>query len=220
MIASRVMVGATLAELRKEGLLRDPKTGGHVSVKEAVLPFSRFPEVDPILGPEMRSTGEVMGIDRTFGVAYAKSQLASSNRLPSEGTVYISVNDRDKAATVAVARSFANAGLRLVATSGTAAYLAGRGIVVDQVVRKISEGAAIGQGRTALELIRSGEVSLVLNTPRGTGDYSDGAEIRRACTVSKVPMHTTLAAAVAAASGIAEWKNKPFSVRSLQEWLA
>ena len=220
MVASRVMVGATLAELRVEGLLRAPKTGTHVSVKEAVLPFSRFPEVDPILGPEMRSTGEVMGIDATFGVAYAKSQLASSNRLPSEGTVYLSVNDRDKAATVGVARSFANAGLRLVATSGTAAFLAEKGIVVDQIVRKISEGAVAGEGRTALELIRSGEVSLVINTPRGTGDYSDGAEIRRACTVSKVPMHTTLAAAVAAASGIVEWKDRPFSVKSLQEWLA
>ena len=217
MVASRVMVGATLAELRLEGLLRAPKTAGHVSVKEAVLPFSRFPEVDPVLGPEMRSTGEVMGIDRTFGVAYAKSQLASSNRLPSEGTVYLSVNDRDKAATVGVARAFANAGLRLVATSGTAVHLAERGIPVDLVVRKISDP---GDGPTALDLLRNGELNLVINTPRGTSDYSDGADIRRACTVNKVPMHTTLAAAVAAASGIAEWKNTPFSVRSLQEWLA
>jgi carbamoyl-phosphate synthase large subunit len=217
MVASRVMVGATLAELRVEGLLRAPKTGGHVSVKEAVLPFSRFPEVDPVLGPEMRSTGEVMGIDRTFGVAYAKSQLASSNRLPSEGTVYLSVNDRDKAATVGVARSFANAGLRLVATSGTAVHLAERGIPIDLVVRKISDP---GDGPTALDLLRNGGINLVINTPRGTSDYSDGADIRRACTVNKVPMHTTLAAAVAAASGIADWKNTPFSVRSLQEWLA
>ncbi len=217
MVASRVMVGATLAELRVEGLLREPKTGGHVSVKEAVLPFSRFPEVDPVLGPEMRSTGEVMGIDRTFGVAYAKSQLASSNRLPSEGTVYLSVNDRDKAATVGVARSFANAGLRLVATSGTAVHLSERGIPIDLVVRKISDP---GDGPTALDLLRNGDINLVINTPRGTSDYSDGADIRRACTVNKVTMHTTLAAAVAAASGIAEWKNTPFSVRSLQEWLA
>ena len=217
MVASRVMVGATLAELRVEGLLRPPKTGGHVSVKEAVLPFSRFPEVDPVLGPEMRSTGEVMGIDRTFGVAYAKSQLASSNRLPSEGTVYLSVNDRDKAATVGVARSFANAGLRLVATAGTAVHLAERGIPVDLVVRKISDA---GDGPTALDLLREGAINLVINTPRGTIDYSDGADIRRACTVNKVSMLTTLAAAVAAASGIAEWKNTPFSVKSLQEWLA
>ncbi len=217
MVASRVMVGATLAELRVEGLLRPPVTGGHVSVKEAVLPFSRFPEVDPVLGPEMRSTGEVMGIDRTFGVAYAKSQLASSNRLPSSGTVYLSVNDRDKAAVVQVAREFATAGLQLVATAGTAAFLASRGITVNRTVRKISEA---GADNTALDLIRAGEIGLVINTPRGTGDYSDGAEIRRACTVNKVPMHTTMAAAVAASSGIMEWKNKPFSVRSLQEWLA
>jgi carbamoyl-phosphate synthase large subunit len=220
MVASRVMVGATLEELRAEGLLRAPVLSGHVSVKEAVLPFSRFPEVDPVLGPEMRSTGEVMGIDRSFGVAYAKSQLASSNRLPSSGTVYLSVNDRDKAAVVQVARAFANAGLKLVATAGTAAFLAGRGITVDRTVRKISESGDTGEENTALDLIRNGEIGLVINTPRGTGDYSDGAEIRRACTVNKVPMHTTMAAAVAASSGIAEWKNKPFSVRSLQEWLA
>ena len=116
MVASRVMTGSTLESLRAEGLLKPPVVGTHVSVKEAVLPFNRFPEVDPVLGPEMRSTGEVMGIDTTFGIAYAKSQLAASCRLPSTGNVFISLADRDKAPAAAAARAFAGAGLTIVAT--------------------------------------------------------------------------------------------------------
>ena len=221
MVASRVMVGATLAELRAEGLLTLPVTGGHVSVKEAVLPFNKFPEVDPVLGPEMRSTGEVMGIDRTFGTAYAKSQLAASNRLPSTGNVFISLADPDKAAAASMARAFVAAGLTIVATQGTAAYLAAKSIPVAAIVRKISEPPTDGNAgqRTALELIEAGEIQLVVNTPRGGGASSDGTKIRRACTVNKVPVHTTVAAAQAAASGIGEWAHKPFSVMSLQEHL-
>ena len=126
-VASRVMVGATLAELRAEDLLRPPAEGGHIAVKEAVLPFNRFPDVDTVLGPEMRSTGEVMGIDRTFGMAFAKSQTAAGNRIPREGTVFFSLADRDKAAGLVAARRFAELGYSLVATAGTADGARGRG---------------------------------------------------------------------------------------------
>ena len=219
MVASRVMTGSTLDSLRTEGLLKPPVVGTHVSVKEAVLPFNRFPEVDPVLGPEMRSTGEVMGIDTTFGIAYAKSQLAASARLPSTGNVFISLADRDKPAAAAAARAFAGAGLTIVATEGTATFLRARGIPVAIVVRKISDGPSDTSAPTATELIERGEIALVINTPRGSGAYSDGAEIRRACTVHKVPIHTTIAAALASASGIGEWSVRPFRVKSLQEHL-
>jgi carbamoyl-phosphate synthase large subunit len=221
MVASRVMVGATLAELRAEGLLTVPVVGNHVSVKEAVLPFNKFPEVDPVLGPEMRSTGEVMGIDVTFGAAYAKSQLAASNRLPSSGNVFISLADPDKPAAAAMARSFVSAGLTIVATEGTANYLASKSIPVAAIVKKISERDTPENAgrRTALEFIEAGEIQLVVNTPRGSGAASDGAYIRRACTVNKVPVHTTVAAASASATGIGEWAHKPFTVKSLQEHL-
>ncbi len=221
MVASRVMVGATLEQLRKEGLLTLPVTGNHVSVKEAVLPFNKFPEVDPVLGPEMRSTGEVMGIDSTFGTAYAKSQLAASNRLPSSGNVFISLADPDKPAAAAMARSFVAAGLSIVATQGTAEYLLSKSIPVAAIVRKISETSTAENAghRTAIELIEAGEIQLVVNTPRGSGAASDGAYIRRACTVNKVPVHTTVAAASASAIGIGEWAHKPFAVKSLQEHL-
>ena len=219
MVASRVMVGATLAQLRAEGLLCEPVTGSHVSVKEAVLPFNRFPEVDPVLGPEMRSTGEVMGIDSTFGIAYAKSQLAASTRLPSSGTVFISLADRDKPAAAAMAYAFTRAGLAIAATVGTAEFLRARGLPVKTVVRKITDTSGLLEGPTALELINADEIALVVNTPHGGGAYSDGAEIRRACTVRKVPIHTTVAAALASASGIREWIAKPMRVKSLQEHL-
>ncbi len=127
MVAARVMVGATLAELRQEGLLCAP-VSGHVSVKEAVLPFNRFPGVDTLLGPEMRSTGEVMGIGATFGLAFAKSQIAAGNRLPVSGMVFLSLADRDKAAGLDAARQFAALGFELAATSGTAAMLEAEGI--------------------------------------------------------------------------------------------
>ena len=126
-VASRVMVGATLDELRAEGLLRPPAEGGHIAVKEAVLPFNRFPDVDTVLGPEMRSTGEVMGIDRSFGMAFAKSQTAAGNRIPREGTVFFSLADRDKPAGLVAARRFAELGYSLVATAGTAAALEAEG---------------------------------------------------------------------------------------------
>ena len=218
MVASRVMTGSTLAELRIEGLLTEPVIAGHVSVKEAVLPFNRFPEVDPVLGPEMRSTGEVMGIDRSFGLAYAKSQLAASNGLPSTGTVFLSLADRDKASAVRIARPLLNAGLHIAATAGTAEFLRSRDIVVSVVVRKLSDPPSNGDP-SAVDLIENGTITLVINTPRGSGAYSDGADIRRACTINKVPVHTTIAAALATVTGIDDWANKPFAVKSLQSHL-
>jgi carbamoyl-phosphate synthase large subunit len=219
MVAARVMVGHTLEELRAEGLLAQEARGSvpvldHVSVKEAVLPFDRFPGVDTLLGPEMRSTGEVMGVDTTFGLAFAKSQMAAGTRLPSEGTVFLSLADRDKPAGVGVARTFADLGFTLAATRGTAGFLRDQGIAVDTLVAKVQEH---GLGDDAVELISSGRVQLVVNTPRGRGPRADGRHIRAAAVAHRVPCLTTLAAARAAAAGMAEWAVHPLAVRSLQE---
>ncbi|HVE93613.1 MAG TPA: carbamoyl-phosphate synthase large subunit [Acidimicrobiales bacterium] len=214
-IAARIMVGATLAELREEGLVRLPATGGHVSVKEAVLPFNRFPDVDTILGPEMRATGEVMGVDVTFGMAFAKSQLAAGNRLPTSGAVFFSLADRDKAAGLAVAARFAELGFDIIATENTAIGLKDLGIPVSEVVAKIGE-----DGTDAVGLIESGRVQLVVNTPRGRGPRADGRHIRTTANVRNVPCLTTVAAARAAAAGIAELIRRPVEVRSLQEFHA
>jgi carbamoyl-phosphate synthase large subunit len=212
-VASRVMVGATLAELRAEGLLRPPAEGGHIAVKEAVLPFNRFPDVDTVLGPEMRSTGEVMGIDRSFGMAFAKSQTAAGNRIPREGTVFLSLADRDKTAGLVAARRFAELGYSLVATAGTAAMLAADGLKVDAVVGKLTAG-----DHDAVDLLLSGKVDLVVNTPRGRGPRADGAHIRRTATARGIPCVTTVAAALAASAGIVEWESTEATVRSLQEY--
>ena len=213
-VAARVMLGATLAELRVEGLLCPPAGGGHVAVKEAVLPFDRFPEVDTILGPEMRSTGEVMGIDRSFGLAFAKSQAAAGNRLPASGTVFFSLADRDKRSGIEAARRFAELGFVIAATAGTAAALGAEGLPVATTVAKVGEGT----GADAVDLISSGKVDLVVNTPRGRGPRADGAHIRRAATRHHVPCITTVAAALAAAGGIAARSADEPTVRSLQEY--
>jgi carbamoyl-phosphate synthase large subunit len=213
-VAARVMAGATLEELRSEGLLRPPTSGGHVSVKEAVLPFDRFPDVDSVLGPEMRSTGEVMGIDLTFGLAFAKSQISAGDPLPEGGTVFLSLADRDKRGAIDVARRFADLGFDIAATVGTTAFLRQHGIPVSTVVAKVGEV----EGEDAVSLISSGRVQLVVNTPRGRGPRSDGAHIRRAANVHKVACLTTIAAAKAAAAGIADWGTHPLRVVSLQEY--
>jgi carbamoyl-phosphate synthase large subunit len=215
-VAARVMAGATLAELRAEGLVRPPATGGHVSVKEAVLPFNRFPDVDTILGPEMRSTGEVMGIDVTFGLAFAKSQIAAGNRLPDSGAVFLSLADRDKPAGLGAALKFAELGFGIAATAGTAAFLEANGVPVETIVAKVGHH----DGIDAVELISSGKVQLVVNTPRGRAQRADGDHIRTAASVHRVPCLTTVAAARAAAAGIADWGRHRLSVRSLQEFLA
>jgi carbamoyl-phosphate synthase large subunit len=217
-VAARVMAGATLADLRAERLLVPSATGGHVSVKEAVLPFDRFPDVDTLLGPEMRSTGEVMGIGATFGLAFAKSQMAAGDRLPPGGAVFLSLADRDKAAGLRAALRFVDLGFTIAATAGTAAYLEDHGVPVDTVVAKVGEGPSAGVD--AVDLIRSGKVRLVVNTPRGRGPRADGVHIRQAANVHQVPLLTTVAAARAAAAGIADWADHPLSVRSLQEYQA
>ncbi|HEV7525083.1 MAG TPA: carbamoyl-phosphate synthase large subunit [Acidimicrobiia bacterium] len=215
-VAARVMLGATFAELAIEGVLRPPAAGRHVAVKEAVLPFNRFPDVDTILGPEMRSTGEVMGIDRTFGMAFAKSQAGAGNKLPHKGTVFLSLADRDKDAGIFAARRFFDLGFSIAATVGTARLLESKRVRVDTVVAKVGEDVGVD----AVELISSGKVDLVINTPRGRGPRADGMHIRRAAIVHGVACITTVAAAVAAAAGITEEAEREPDVRSLQEYHA
>ena len=215
-VASRVMLGATLAELRVEGLLQPPSQHGHVAIKEAVLPFSRFPEVDTALGPEMRSTGEVMGIDTTFGKAFFKAELAAGTLLPTEGTVFLSLADGDKPAGLVVAARLRRLGLGIAATKGTCDYLGRFGITVDQVVGKISDG----HGINAVKLIESGQIAFVINTPQGRGGRTDGEQIRKAANSHHVSSVTTVEAALAAVQGMAEMVGHEINVRSLQEFHA
>lgn len=216
-VASRVMLGATLAELRQEGLLTEPVEGGHVSVKEAVMPFNRFPEVDTALGPEMRSTGEVMGIDRTFGRAFVKSQTAAGTVLPTEGMVFLSLNDGDKPAGLVVAKRLRELGLGIAATTGTAEYLAKFGQPVDRVVGKLSEmeNSAL---ENAVDLVAQNHISFVVNTPHGRGSREDGEAIRKAANTHRIPAVTTVEAALAAVMGLWEQHNSEIEVRSLQEY--
>ena len=213
-VASRVMLGATLAELREEGLLRPPSDHGHVAIKEAVLPFNRFPEVDTALGPEMRSTGEVMGIDTSFGRAFFKAELAAGTVLPTSGTVFLSLADGDKPAGLVVAQKLRDLGLGIAATQGTADYLERFGLTVDQVVGKISDG----HGINAVKLIESGQIDFVINTPQGRGGRTDGEQIRKAANSRRVSSVTTVEAALAAVQGMGEMSGSELQVRSLQEF--
>jgi len=206
------MLGATLAQLKAEGLLREPSDHGYVAIKEAVLPFSRFPEVDTALGPEMRSTGEVMGIDVTFGKAFFKAELAAGTLLPTSGTVFLSLADGDKPAGLVVAKRLRELGLGIAATRGTCEYLQRFGIEVDQVVGKVSEGAAVN----ALQLIESGEIAFVINTPQGRGGRTDGEAIRKSANTHRVSSVTTVEAALAAVQGMAEMVGHEVMVRPLQ----
>ncbi len=218
-IAARVMMGASLAELRTEGLVTAP-IGGHVSVKEAVLPFNRFPDADPLLGPEMRSTGEVMGIDATTGLAFTKSQMAAGGTLPESGTIFMSLADRDKEMGIVAAKQFVSLGFDIVATAGTADSLREAGVEVAKTIAKVTPEGQDIDGPTAVDLIEADEVQLVINSPRGRGPRADGAYIRAAAGAKGIPLLTTGSAAVAAANGMTDWLSTPLRVRSLQEYHA
>jgi carbamoyl-phosphate synthase large subunit len=210
--AARVMMGATLAGLRAEGLLPVGRELEFTAVKEAVLPWDRFPEEDSVLGPEMRATGEVMGIGPDAGVAYAKALLAAGHRLPSSGTVLITLADRDKAMGLAVAQAFHLLGFDLLATPGTARYLAHHALPVGVVV-KVGEGE--DDTRTAIE---TGKVQLVVNTPRGGRARSDGRVIRHASRRQGVPCVTTLQGALSVARSLRSGQDATLEPRSLQDW--
>jgi carbamoyl-phosphate synthase large subunit len=205
--ATLVMVGKTLDDLRVTGEV----TPTHYSVKESVFPFNKFPGVDIILGPEMRSTGEVMGIDDAMPMAFAKSQMAANSPLPREGTVFISVNDRDKSEAVNIGRALAELGYRLIATRGTAGALRKSGVPVADVL-KLHEGRP-----NLVDLMKNGSVALVINTPSGHGTRSDDSRIRASAVQHGVTCITTLSAAQAAAEACRALRDRPLTVRTLQE---
>ena len=220
--AARIAVGDTIAQLRKEGFLRpvgdggDAPAGSAISVKEAVLPFARFIGVDTVLGPEMKSTGEVMGIDVDFGSAFAKSQLAAyRDGLPQSGTVFVSVADRDKDQALEPVRKLVEMGFNILATDGTGAFLDSHGIP-SKLVSKQHEGAAEGR-KTTVEAIMDGDIDLVVNTPYGTGARRDGYEIRMATVLTNTASITTVQGLAAAVEGIASLQAGPMQVKPIQE---
>lgn len=208
-LATKVMAGMTLEEL---GLTREPAVH-HVAVKEAVLPFVKFPGVDAILGPEMKSTGEVMGIDRDFGRAFAKSQIAASGTLPLEGTVFLSVRDPDKPHLPPLGQAFAELGFHILATTGTARCLQDAGIPAERVY-KVTEGVR----PHIVDRMKNGEVVLVVNTPEGRASRLDSYSIRRTAITQGIPCFTTMAAANAAVEGIRALKTEGLQVKALQEY--
>jgi len=183
-----------------------------VACKEAVFPFTKLPGVDTVLGPEMRSTGEVMGIAESFGMAFAKAQIAADGSLPLSGTVFVTVNDSDKPTVVPIVRRFHELGFRILATEGTQRYLRARGVPAERVL-KVYEGRP-----NAIDLIVSGDVHLLINTPLGKFTQQDDYAIRRAALVRRVPYTTTMSAASAACDAIIALRSRTGSVRSLQEW--
>ena len=207
-VAARLMLGETLEQVGFTKEIIPP----YVSVKEAVFPFNKFREFDPVLGPEMRSTGEVMGIDDDFGTAFLKSQLAADNALPRDGAVFLTLNDWDKPNAVELAHKFSAMGFKLFATSGTAAYLRDRGVAVETVL-KVHEGRPHG-----VDMILNGEVQLLVNTPLGKHAQVDDERLRQAAIANRVPYTTTLSAANAACEAIAARQSREPSVRALQEW--
>jgi carbamoyl-phosphate synthase large subunit len=223
--AARVMLGATIADLRAEGMLPSTGDGGElppgapIAVKEAVLPFKRFRttegrNLDNLLGPEMKSTGEVMGIDVAFGHAFAKSQSAAYGSLPTSGKIFVTVANRDKRGMIFPVKRLADLGFTIVATEGTGEVLRRHGVACE-IVRKHYEAGATG--RDAVSLIGSGEVALVINTPQGSGARLDGYEIRSAAVAADIPCITTVPGAAAAVMGIEALIRGEMAVRPLQE---
>ncbi|MBM4254613.1 MAG: carbamoyl-phosphate synthase large subunit [Deltaproteobacteria bacterium] len=207
-IAARVMAGKTLRELGFTHEIVPP----YISVKEAVFPFIKFPGVDTILGPEMKSTGEVMGIDASFAMAFAKAQVAAGTFLPAQGKVFLSVRDHDKDAALSIARRLVESGFSLIATQGTAAHLRNAGVVVD-IVNKVGEGSP-----HIVDAIRAGEIAVVMNTVEGPQAVADSFSIRRSALECRVPYFTTIAGAGAAAEGIARLRMGLLGVQPLQEY--
>jgi carbamoyl-phosphate synthase large subunit len=208
-LATQVMLGKKLSDL---GLKH--KTVPHFGVKEAVFPFNMFPEVDPVLGPEMRSTGEVLGLADSFGLAFYKAQEATQQRLPIEGGVLISLTDKEKPAGLDVARRFKDLGFNIIATKGTHAFLAENGIE-SKPIDKMHEGRP-----NIVDAITNKEIQLVVNTPIGRKSQFDDSYIRKAAIKHKVPYITTIAAATAAAKGIEAYKKGHGEVKSLQDYHA
>lgn len=208
-LASRIMAGETLESL---GLTEEP-TFKHVAVKEAVLPFDKFPGTDLILGPEMRSTGEVMGIDTDFGRAFAKAELAANQRIPLSGTVFVSTSDRDKESVVPVVKDLMKLGFHVVATEGTRHALKDRGIDVELVL-KLHEGRP-----HVLDWIKNKQIQLIINTPSGEEARVDGRLIRRSALAYKIPIITTIAGAKATAAAIRSLQSEPVNVKALQDYI-
>ena len=207
-LATELMLGKKLKDLN----LRH-RTFRHYGVKEAVFPFNMFPEVDPLLGPEMKSTGEVLGIANSFGLAYWKAQEAVT-ALPTGGTVLITVSERDRPAVAEVAKQFANLGFKIKATAGTHAFLASQGIPSEPILKE-------HEGRPNItDAIKNREIQLVINTPAGKLSKNDDSYIRKAAIKHRVPYITTLAAAIAAAKGITAYRAGKSDVRSLQSYHA
>jgi carbamoyl-phosphate synthase large subunit len=207
-IATKVMLGKSFKELGVEKEV----VPEHFSVKEAVFPFNRFPGVDPVLGPEMRSTGEVMGVDADFGVAYMKAQIAAGQKLPLEGKVFISVNDRDKRKIVGIAKRIAALGYSIVSTSGTAEVLRKNGLEAEEV-------AKLGEGRPdVLDLIKNGEIKLIINTPSGKKTKVDETKIRSGAIMHMIPIVTTVSGVRATVNGLEAAKKKGFKVKALQDY--
>ncbi len=224
--AARVMVGQSIAQLRRDGILPESGDGGTlphgapISVKEAVLPFGRFHGVDTVLGPEMKSTGEVMGIDDSFGTAFAKSQEAAyAGGLPTSGTAFVSLASRDKRAAIFPIKRLADLGFRILATPGTAAVLRRNGVPADEL-RKQHEGRGPNGEPTTVDAIMAGDVQLIVNTPYGVGPRVDGYEIRTAAVIKGVPCITTVQGLAAAVQGIDSLQHDEPTVRSLQEHAA
>jgi len=205
--AARIMAGEKLADLPP--IRRDIP---YMAVKEAVFPFARFPGVDPVLSPEMKSTGEVMGIDANFPVAFAKSQLGAGTGLPASGKLFVSVKDSDKPVIVPAVKTLSRLGFKVVATGGTARYLEAQGIVVE-AVNKVAEGRP-----HIVDHIIDGEIALIFNTTEGWQSHKDSQSIRRSALIGRVCYYTTAAASLAAAEAIEALRSAELDVRSLQDY--